>query len=85
MSQSSVILALQMWIPEPQGHSGMRRIPVRSGSHQSAVIPYSENWGTQDVNSDRYWPHIAEMPKEGMISVSSDSCIFLYIKKYSIP
>ena len=37
----------------PLGHSGKRRIPAWSGSHQAAATPYSEHWGTQDVKKYR--------------------------------
>ena len=79
MSQSSVILALQTWFPEPSGQSG-RRIPAQSDSHQVAATLYDGHWGTPNVENVGCCPQIAEMHMEGMISVNPDSCVFPFME-----
>ena len=79
MSQSSLILALQKWFPEPSGQSG-RRIPAQSGSRQVAATPCDEHWGTPNVENVGCCPQIVEMHMKGMISVNPDSCIFPYVE-----
>ena len=79
MSQSSVILALQIQFPEPSGHPG-RRKPAQSGSHQVAATPYDERWGTPNVENVGCCLQIVEMHMKGMISMNPDSCIFPYME-----
>ena len=51
-------------------------------SNQTAATPYGEPWGDSGYEDTGYWPLVGEVPIEGMISVSQDSCIFLYIEKH---
>ena len=61
MSQSSVIPALQMWIPEPKGHAG-RRVPALSDSQLSGCS-HSLRWALRNSGCQNtgYWPQVAEM------------------------
>ena len=74
MSQLSVTAALQYGLVSPKGtQEGEEYMP--SKIHQAAVTPYHEPQGssggeTQDTGS------IAETHTKGVISASSDSCIF---------
>ena len=77
MSQSSEIPVLQV-TQEEKEH-------LWSVSHQAAATPYQEPWKTQDVKNHRVLAPVAEMHMKGMISLSPDSCIFLYKEKNQIP
>ena len=53
---------------------------LQPSSHQAAVTPYSEP--QQSSGYEKHWPQIDEVYMKGMISLSSDSCIFPYVEKH---
>ena len=77
MSQSSLIAAFQC---EPVSAEGTQegKEYLSSSSHQTAATPYGEPQETSGCEKHRILAPIADMHMEGMISVSSDSCIFPY-------
>ena len=81
MAQLSAITAIADGeLVSPEGTGRKEHLP--SSSHQTAATPYSESQGSSGCENTGYWPQIAKMHIEGMISVGPDSCIFPHTEKH---
>ena len=65
----------------PEGTQDRNRMPTIQQS-TAASTPNGDTRGDSGGERTGYWPHIAEVHMEGMISMSPDSCLFPYIGKH---
>ena len=73
MSQSSLVIAATEDETQ-EGKNTCQPAPIRL-----QPLPF-EPQGNSGCENKGYWPQIAELHIKGMISVSPDPCIFIYIE-----
>ena len=82
MSQSSVITALQRELVNPRELRKEKNIYHLAAIRPQPLLMVSPEEGNSGSENTGNWPHTAEVPIRGMISVSLDSCIFSYLEKH---